>query len=107
MQTTPHTVYFFGTCLIDSLYPNAGMAAIELIQRQGVEVVFPQGQGCCGQPAYNSGFPEEARTVARRQMRVLSRDYPIIVPSGSCAAVSWARMTVRFCKRSRSATSIW
>ena len=87
MQSTPQTVYFFGTCLIDSLYPQAGMAAIELIRRQGVDVVFPQDQGCCGQPAYNSGFPDEARAVARRQMNIFSKDYPIVVPSGSCAGM--------------------
>lgn len=87
MLTKPPTVYFFGTCLVDSLYPEAGMAAIQLIQSQGVDVVFPRHQSCCGQPAYNSGFPQEARTVARRQMTVFSRNYPIVVPSGSCAGM--------------------
>lgn len=87
MHTKPQTVYFFGTCLIDSLYPEAGMAAIRLLQRQGVEVVFPQHQSCCGQPAYNSGFPEEARAVVRKQMKVFSKRYPIVVPSGSCAGM--------------------
>jgi len=87
MPTKPQSVYFFGTCLIDSLYPEAGMAAMRLIQRQGVEVIFPQNQSCCGQPAYNSGFPEEARAVARKQMKIFSKKYPIVVPSGSCAGM--------------------
>ena len=87
MPTKPDSVYFFGTCLIDSLYPEAGMAAIRLIQRQGVNVVFPQDQSCCGQPAYNSGFPNEARAVALKQMQILSKGYPIVVPSGSCAGM--------------------
>ena len=87
MPTKPDSVYFFGTCLIDSLYPEAGLAAIRLIQRQGINVVFPQDQSCCGQPAYNSGFPNEAREVALKQMQVLSRGYPIVVPSGSCAGM--------------------
>lgn len=63
------------------------MAAIRLFQREGVEVVFPRAQSCCGQPAYNSGFPEEARTVARKQIEAFNRDYPIVVPSGSCAGM--------------------
>jgi len=80
-------VYLFGTCLMDAVYPDAGMAAIHLLQARGVKVVFPPDQSCCGQPAYNSGFVREARAVARKQIRVFSEPYPIIVPSGSCAGM--------------------
>jgi L-lactate dehydrogenase complex protein LldE len=83
----PETVYFFGTCLVDMVYPDAGMAAIRLLQREGLHVVYPQAQSCCGQPAYNSGFPDEARAVARKQLRLFPKDYPIVVPSGSCAGM--------------------
>jgi len=83
----PSNVYFFGTCLIDAFYPDAGLAAIRLIEREGVRVIFPAGQSCCGQPAYNSGFPDEARAVARRQIQVFRQDIPVVVPSGSCAAM--------------------
>ncbi len=83
----PDTVYFFGTCLIESVYPEAGMAAIRLLQREGLRVIFPRQQTCCGQPAYNSGFAEEARQVARTQLKAFSRDYPVVVPSGSCAGM--------------------
>jgi L-lactate dehydrogenase complex protein LldE len=80
-------IYFFGTCLMDAVYPDAGMAAIRLLESQGIDVVFPQDQSCCGQPAYNSGFPKEARAVARRQIEVFSNPYPVVVPSGSCAGM--------------------
>jgi len=83
----PARVYFFGTCLVDAVYPEAGVAAIRLIEREGVRVTFPPGQTCCGQPAYNSGFPEEARRVARHQIRTFPDDLPIVVPSGSCAGM--------------------
>jgi L-lactate dehydrogenase complex protein LldE len=83
----PQKVYFFGTCVIDLIYPDAGMAAIQLLEREGLEVIFPQDQSCCGQPAFNSGFPDEARQVAREQIRVFNQDYPIVVPSGSCAGM--------------------
>jgi L-lactate dehydrogenase complex protein LldE len=83
----PESVYFFGTCLIDTVYPQAGMAAIRLIQSRGVRVIFPSEQSCCGQPAYNSGFPDAARAVARKQIAVFNRDIPIVVPSGSCAGM--------------------
>jgi len=88
MDVVPtNRVYLFGTCLMDAVYPDAGMAAIRLLESQGVEVVFPQGQSCCGQPAYNSGFVKEARAVARKQIRIFSNPYPIVVPSGSCAGM--------------------
>jgi L-lactate dehydrogenase complex protein LldE len=83
----PAKIYFFGTCLIDAFYPEAGLAAIRLIEREGVRVVFPPGQSCCGQPAYNSGFPDQARAVARQQLRIFRQDIPVVVPSGSCAGM--------------------
>lgn len=83
----PERVYYFGTCLADVLYPDAGMAGIRLIERQGVSVLFPPEQSCCGQPAYNTGFFREARIVARRQLEVFSGNHPVVVPSGSCAGM--------------------
>lgn len=83
----PEAVYFFGTCLVDNLNPEAGLAAVELLERNGVRVLYPQGQTCCGQPAFNSGYRAEARTVARAQMRLFPEPLPVVVPSGSCAAM--------------------
>lgn len=79
--------YYFGTCVIDACFPQAGLAGIALLQREGVQVIFPQEQSCCGQPAYNSGFSEEALKVARHQLKAFAKDYPIIAPSGSCAGM--------------------
>jgi L-lactate dehydrogenase complex protein LldE len=80
-------VYFYATCLVDLFYPEAGMAGIELLQDAGVRVIYPQGQTCCGQPAFNCGYWEEARAVARTQMALFPRDLPVILPSGSCAGM--------------------
>ncbi|NVD36446.1 (Fe-S)-binding protein [Marinobacter lutaoensis] len=83
----PAKVYYFGTCLIDLFYPDAGIAGVELLERQGIEVIFPQGQTCCGQPAYTSGYHDEARAVARAQLSLFPEDWPIVVPSGSCGGM--------------------
>lgn len=83
----PDTVYFFGTCLVDLFFPGAGLAGMELLRRQGLRVVFPQGQSCCGQSARNSGYRDEALAVARQQVRAFAKPYPVIVPSGSCAGM--------------------
>mgnify|MGYP001814359313 FL=1 len=83
----PEQIYFFATCLIDLLYPKAGLAGMQLIQRAGVEVIFPQDQTCCGQPAFNSGYRDEALAVARAQLACFRRDIPVVVPSGSCTGM--------------------
>ena len=80
-------VYFYATCLVDLFFPDAGMAGIELLQAAGVRVIFPQGQTCCGQPAFNCGYWEEARDVARAQLALFPRDLPVVLPSGSCAGM--------------------
>ncbi|SIO26845.1 (Fe-S)-binding protein [Halodesulfovibrio marinisediminis] len=88
VSTAKTPVYFFGTCLADMMFAESAMAAIRLIEREGYEVVYPMEQSCCGQPAYNSGFPEEAKEVAWKQVQLFSKhDYPIVVPSGSCAGM--------------------
>lgn len=83
----PAKVYFFGTCLVDLLYPEAGLAGIQLLEREGIDVLFPQGQTCCGQPAYTSGYHDEARAVAAAQLDLFPGDWPIVVPSGSCGGM--------------------
>ncbi len=86
--TNDTSVLFFGTCLADAAYPEAGLAAIRTLKHLGIRVAYPLEQGCCGQPAYNSGFPEEAKALALRQVDVFAGDdRPIIVPSGSCAGM--------------------
>nr|WP_163501201.1 (Fe-S)-binding protein [Halomonas socia] len=83
----PEKVYLFGTCLIDMFYPEAGLDAMRLLEREGIEVIFPDDQTCCGQPAYTSGYHDEAREVARAQLGLFPEPWPIIVPSGSCGGM--------------------
>ena len=59
-------VDLFVTCLCDLFYPDVGEAAVRLLRRLGCDVRFPPDQICCGQPAFNSGYGDEARAVARR-----------------------------------------
>lgn len=86
-RARPQAVYFFGTCVVDLFYPQAGLAGIMLLRAAGLDVIFPQGQSCCGQPAYNSGFLDEARAVAWAQVKLFAKDYPVVLPSGSCAGM--------------------
>lgn len=83
----PSDVYLFATCLIDQFAPQAGLDAVRLLEREGIRVHFPAGQTCCGQPAYSSGYPEQARAVAELQMDLFPEPWPVVVPSGSCAGM--------------------
>jgi len=83
----PLQVYLFATCLVDLFVPQAGLDAVRLLEREGLLVHYPRGQSCCGQPAYSSGNPEQARAVARAQLDLFAQPWPVIVPSGSCAGM--------------------
>lgn len=83
----PQGVYFFATCVVDMMAPGAGVDALTLLREAGIEVRFPDDQSCCGQPAFTSGFRDEARRVARAQLGLFPEAWPIVVPSGSCAAM--------------------
>jgi L-lactate dehydrogenase complex protein LldE len=83
----PANVYLFSTCLVDQFAPEAGLDTIRLLEREGITVHFPQAQTCCGQPAYSSGYPDQARAVARQQLDIFPEPWPIVVPSGSCGAM--------------------
>jgi L-lactate dehydrogenase complex protein LldE len=80
-------VNLFVSCLVDLVRPSAGEAAVRVLRRAGHEVAFPSGQTCCGQPAWNSGFPDEARRVASNTLAALAATVgPIVGHSGSCVA---------------------
>ena len=83
----PQRIYLMGTCLVDGFYPQAGMDAIAFFQQAGIEVIFPQAQTCCGQPAWNSGFEDEARAVAIAQLNAFEADIPVVVMMGSCTGM--------------------
>jgi L-lactate dehydrogenase complex protein LldE len=79
-------VHLFPTCLVNEFYPEAGMAVVRVLERLGFEVLVTEGLTCCGQPAYNAGFQDEARQIARHTLDALAAtEGPIVVPSGSCS----------------------
>jgi len=80
-------VSLFVTCIIDQLFPQVGLAMCQVLERIGYTVDFPEAQTCCGQPAFNTGYREEARQVARHFLKVFRDAEHIVVPSGSCTAM--------------------
>jgi L-lactate dehydrogenase complex protein LldE len=73
------------TCLVDRLLPDTGMAVVRILERLGVDVDCPAAQTCCGQPAFNAGFVDDARAMARHTIDTFAANpAPVVIPSGSC-----------------------
>lgn len=84
----PETAQLFITCLLDSLYPSTVESVVRVLQRAGARVEVPPGQTCCGQPAFNAGMRREAAPIAQHTIEVFEKTSgPVVVPSGSCAAM--------------------
>jgi len=80
-------VSLFVTCVVDQLFPEIGLAAVDVLERLGYEVDFPRDQVCCGQPAFNTGYRREAGAAACHCLAVLRNAEYVVVPSGSCASM--------------------
>ncbi len=102
-------VFLFVPCFVDQLFPNVAVSTLRVLRHLGCEVAFPSNQTCCGQPAYNSGYFDEARLMAMHQINAFMPDGPasthhstihgkaasefdlkqdyVVGPSGSCVAM--------------------
>ena len=80
-------VGLFIPCYIDQFYPQVGLAALELLERYGLDVDFPEAQTCCGQPLANAGLHSDARPLAERFLSIFAPYDYVVSPSGSCVAM--------------------
>jgi L-lactate dehydrogenase complex protein LldE len=87
MTTNRLRVHFFITCLGDQFFPESGECAVRVLQRQGVDVIFNPAQTCCGQPAFNTGYRDQAREVAARMLDLFDDADYVVAPSGSCSTM--------------------
>jgi L-lactate dehydrogenase complex protein LldE len=84
---TGRRVQLMATCLCDAFHDDVAAATVEVLEHLGCEVAFPEAQTCCGQPAFNGGDWPASRRVVRHTAGVFAAADPVIVPSGSCAAM--------------------
>lgn len=80
-------VTLFIPCIMDAIYPEVGEAVVTVLKRLGLSIDYPVDQTCCGQPAFNSGYKDAARTAARRFIEIFETAGTIVCPSGSCVAM--------------------
>lgn len=80
-------VQLFIPCLVDQFRPSIGRATALILDRAGLSVSYPEGQTCCGQPAYKTGRWTEARKLARHYIEIFSRPEPVVCPAPSCTSM--------------------
>src|SRR5437016_12900216 len=80
-------VSLFVTCMVDQLFPKVGIAMADVLERLGYQVDFPEAQTCCGQPAFNTGYWDDARPCAEMFLRVFKHADVVVCPSGSCTTM--------------------
>jgi L-lactate dehydrogenase complex protein LldE len=95
-QPTSKSVQLMLTCLADAFYHTVGRATVEVLEHAGCTVEFPENQTCCGQPAFNAGDWAASREVVRHTCGVFAGSNPIVVPSGSCAAMMFHGAPMEF-----------
>jgi L-lactate dehydrogenase complex protein LldE len=81
------TVTLFIPCFVDALYPRVGINIVQILERLGHKIVCLEQIVCCGQPPFNSGYWDEARTVAAKVLEQLKNAEVIVIGSGSCGAM--------------------
>ncbi|HEY4291161.1 MAG TPA: (Fe-S)-binding protein [Puia sp.] len=78
------TVQLFIPCFVDQLYPQTAFNMVKVLEKAGVEVAYNTEQTCCGQPAFNAGFRDEAREVCGKFLKDFSGHDYVVAPSASC-----------------------
>ncbi len=80
-------ITLFIPCFVDMCFPRVGMSIVEILERLGHTIEVPEELSCCGQPAFNSGYWDEARLVAEPVLKRLRRTDAVVIASGSCGAM--------------------
>ena len=80
-------VSLFVPCFVDQLQPQVAVDTVKVLRRVGFEVEYPEDQTCCGQPAFNTGYWDEARPCAERFVRIFKNADVVVCPSGSCTTM--------------------
>lgn len=81
------SIQLMTTCLCDAFFADVAQATVEVLEYLGCDIELPDGQTCCGQPAFNGGDWKSSRAVVRHTVKTFKGEKPVIVPSGSCAAM--------------------
>ena len=80
-------VSIFSTCVMDLMFPQVGIAMVEVLERLGIETDLPEEQICCGQPTYNSGLVKESMPTIKNQIDAFESSDYVVGIAGSCSGM--------------------
>jgi L-lactate dehydrogenase complex protein LldE len=89
-------IQLMATCICDAFFDDVAQATVEVLEYLGCKVDFPEAQTCCGQPAFNGGDWPASRKVVRHTVRTFEGEQPVVIPSGSCAAMMFHGTLLEF-----------
>ena len=99
----------FIPCYVDAVYPEVGVATYKLLRHLGLDVTYPEGQTCCGQPMANAGFEKQSVPLAQKfEERFKDFDY-VVAPSVSCTAfirLNYPRLIGHECETAKRAMDV-
>ena len=78
------TVQLFIPCFVDQLFPNTAFNMVKVLEKAGCRVEYNANQTCCGQPAYNAGFRQDAKAVCTKFLQDFKGADFVVAPSASC-----------------------
>jgi L-lactate dehydrogenase complex protein LldE len=81
------TITLFIPCFVDLMFPRVGISMVQILEKLGHRIEYPEELTCCGQPAFNSGYWPEAREVALPVLKRLQNAEAVVIASGSCGAM--------------------
>ena len=80
-------VSLFIPCFVDLMYPQVGISMVRILEKLGHQVECPESPACCGQPAFNTGYWDESRSVAVKVLETFKDAEVVVIASGSCGAM--------------------
>ncbi|MGO3732337.1 MAG: (Fe-S)-binding protein [Vagococcus sp.] len=80
-------VSIFTSCVVDLMFPNVGIAMVEVLERLGCETELPDKQICCGQPTFNSGYEKSSYATLKNQIDAFEGAEYVVGGAGSCVGM--------------------
>ena len=80
-------ITLFIPCFVDLMYPRVGISMVRILEKLGHQVECPESPACCGQPAFNTGYWDESRSVAVKALEAFKDAEVVVIASGSCGAM--------------------
>ena len=100
-----HHVHLMIPCFINQMFPKTGISTVNILREFGCHITYPEEQTCCGQPAFNSGYWDQAAELAERLIDIFQEAEYVVAPSGSC--ISLVKKLYKDLPLSKDTRAIW